>query len=107
MQCQLLSSGCRSMLGARVGCSLTVLTVTSGTALVADLSPPPPPLPLFSLLPSTGTAKCKSIRAWIDLSFSLCKSVFFFFFEPLECALVPALEPTALASDGNQTRLSI
>ena len=62
------SSGCRSMLGARAGCSLTLLT--SGTALVADLSPPPRP-PLLPP-PIYWHCKCKSIWTWIDLSFSLC-----------------------------------
>jgi len=65
---------------------------------------------LFSLLPSTGTASANpSGLGLISLSpcagkeaqlASLEAVFFFFFFEPLECALVPALKPTALASDG-------
>jgi len=72
---------------------------------------------LFSLPPSTGTASANpSGLGLISLSpcagkeaqlASLEAVFFFFFFEPLECALVPALKPTALASDGNQTNLSI
>jgi hypothetical protein len=57
------SSGCRSMLGARVSCSLTLLT--SGTALVADLWPPLLPPPIY------WHCKCKSMGLGL-ISLSPC-----------------------------------